>query len=285
MEGGERYFVTEVIPFDFFSRYSHILKPLGLSDYEIRVFLTLLVNGPMNYKVLGQESSVPTGKIYVVLSSLESKGFIETIQEKPKVFKAAEPKKALRRRLRQIEDDYFELELKTKEALLTLQNQYNLKYDIIQGVVSEIFVGNTSFVNKVRENLLKAEDEVLVSSDGQISGLNEKDLFGSLIGRGVSVRAIFRDSVGKDTDFFNNLLELGINIRLMEPLPAKYFVVDEKSVSLVIEGSAEPTCVQISSAPLCRVLRERFVEAWDRAKPAKRELSTKKVLSSFRLFE
>jgi sugar-specific transcriptional regulator TrmB len=278
--------MAKMIPFDFFNRYAQILKPLGLSEYETRVFLTLLMSGPLNYRVLVRESSVPTGKIYQVLATLESKGFIEVVQEKPKVFKAAEPKKALRRRLRQLEDDFLELELKTKEALLSLQSQYNLKYDIIQGLVSEIFVGSKSFGSRIQENLAKAESEVLISWNGPISGLDTKTVFGELLGRGVPVRAMFPSAAVREKSFLSGLSELGVNVRLLEILPSEYVVVDEKNVSLIIEGSSEPTCVQIHGSGLCRVLRERFTEDWEKSKPFKGEkISPAKILSSFRLFE
>ncbi|HMK94205.1 MAG TPA: helix-turn-helix domain-containing protein, partial [Candidatus Limnocylindrales bacterium] len=100
---------------DFSSRYTSILQPLGLSDYEIKVFLTLIEIGPTNYRILVKESNVPTGKIYQVLSTLESKGFIEADQGKPKLFRAIEPKKAFRRRLRQMEDDYLDLERRIRD--------------------------------------------------------------------------------------------------------------------------------------------------------------------------
>jgi sugar-specific transcriptional regulator TrmB len=275
-----------MIPFDFFNRYAHILKPLGLSEYETRVFLTLILNGPLNYRVLVREASVPTGKIYQVLATLESKGFIEVIQEKPKVFKAAEPKKALRRRLRQLEDDLLELELRTKEALLSLQTQYNLKYDLIQGLISEIYVGSTTFCGRIQESVSKAEEEVLISWDGPLSGLNTTAAFGDLISKGVSVRAIFPKISVRDKSYFSIISEQGVNLRLLETLPSKYIVVDEKSVSLIIEGLSEPTCVQIHGAGLCKVLRDRFAEEWEKAKPFAREIfSPKKAFDSFRLFE
>jgi sugar-specific transcriptional regulator TrmB len=244
------------------------------------------MSGPLNYRVLVRESGVPTGKIYQVLATLESKGFIELVQEKPKVFKAAEPKKALRRRLRQLEDDFLELELKTKEALLSLQTQYNLKYDIIQGLVSEIFVGSKSFGSRIQESLSKAENEVLISWNGPISGLDTNTVFGELRGRGVSVRAMFPNAAVREKGFLSGLSELGVDVRLLETLPSEYVVVDEKNVSLIIEGSSEPTCVQIHGSGLCRVLRERFTEDWEKSKPFTGEkISPAKILSSFRLFE
>jgi sugar-specific transcriptional regulator TrmB len=170
-----------MLPMNVFGRYSETLKNLGLSNYEIRVFLTLLMQGPMNYRSLCHESSVLTGKIYQVLSTLESKSFVEISQDRPKVLSAAEPKRAFRNRLRQIEEDFVDLELKTRDLLQTLQFQYNLKYDKIQGIVSEIFVGGAASANSIRENLLKAEDEALFSTERFSPVLQIEDLCGIVL--------------------------------------------------------------------------------------------------------
>jgi sugar-specific transcriptional regulator TrmB len=258
-----------MIPFDFFSRYSPILKSLGLSEYEIRAFLTLLMGGALNYRVLCRDSGIPTGKVYQVVSSLESKGFVETAQEKPKIFKAVEPKKALRRRLRQIEDDFFDLELKTREALQNLQLQYSLKYDEIQGIVSQIFVGGTSSARGVQENLLKAEDEVLFSSGEVCKNLNIEDLCVKLLQKGTKIKAIVSYSSLKNREIFYRLAGLGVGVRFSEYLHAKYFIIDDKCVSLLIDGENDEMCVQIHGAVLCRVLREKFFETWNKAIPIK----------------
>ncbi len=254
-----------MIPFDFFNRYSVILKNLGLSDYEIRVFLTLLLSGSLSCKVLSHDSGVPTGKIYQVLSNLESKGFVEVSQEKPKVFRAVEPKKALRRRLRQIEDDFFDLELKTREALQTLQLQYSLKYDEIQGIVSEIFDGSSSSEGKIQESLLKAEDEILFSTGEVLGRLNNQDLYKILLERGVKIRGIVSMPSLRNVEKFDRLSNLGVIIRYTDSQLAKYFVVDDKCASLLVDGHEDQTWVQIHGHILCRVLRGKFMQDWNRA--------------------
>ncbi len=260
-----------MIPFDFFNRYSLILKNLGLSEYEIRAFLALLMGGALNYRVLCRDSGIPTGKVYQVMSSLESKGFVETAQEKPKIFKAIEPKKALRRRLRQIEDDFFDLELKTREALQNLQLQYSLKYDEIQGIVSQIFVGGTSSARGIQENVLKAEDEVLFSSGEVCKNLNIEDLCVALLQRGVKIKALVSLSSTKNREVFYRLAGLGVSVRVSDFIHDRYFIVDDKCVSLLIDGENNETCVQIHGAVLCRVLREKFFDNWNKATPLKNQ--------------
>ena len=253
---------------DISSRYGPILKPLGLSDYEIRVFLALIENGPTNYRVLVKQSNVPTGKIYQVLSSLESKGFIEIDEGKPKLFRAAEPKKAFRRRLRQIEDDYLDLEHSTREVLQYLQAEYAQRYGNTQGTVTEVIVGSEAFENVVKKSLLKAQNEVLISSSELISRLHLEELIKDLSLKGVSIDAICSSLPSASGGFSNGLglldelVGLGVNVRVLESVSSKYIMVDNLTVSIFLESYEEETCVQIQSSVLCQVLRENFMLKW-----------------------
>ncbi len=220
---------------NFSSGYISILNSLGLSDYESRVFITLVGIGPTNYRVLVRESNVPTGKIYQVLSTLESKGFIEIVEGKPKLFRAIEPKKAFRRRLRQIEDDYSDLEHRIGEALQNLQFEYNQKYDKTQGIVTSIVAGSKAFESVVKENLFKAEDEVLISSSELIPRLHLEEVIQDLRMKKVCVNMLCSSARVTDNGgdgVSNLLLDLGVNSRESESIPSKYIVVDSKSVSL-----------------------------------------------------
>jgi sugar-specific transcriptional regulator TrmB len=250
---------------DFSSRYTSILKPLGLSDYEIRVFISLIEIGPTNYRALVKESKVPTGKIYQVLSTLESKGFTEVVQGTPKLFKAIEPKKAVSRRLRQIEDDYLDLEYRIREVLQNLQFEYSQKHNTAQGIVTGIIVGSDEFGSIVKENLLKAEEEVLVSSSDLISQLRLEETIKNLLLRGISINAICPNGppAKKGSNGVpNGLLGLGVNTRALGSPPSKFIIVDNKSVSLILNGYEVETCIQIQGTALCRVLRESFKETW-----------------------
>lgn len=255
---------------DFSNRYTSILKPLGLSDYEIKVFLALIEIGPTNYRVLVKESNVPTGKIYQVLSSLESKGFIEVASGKPKLFRAAEPKKAFRRRLRQIEDDCLDLESSIRAGLQNLQAEYSQRYGNTQGTVTEVIVGSEAFESAVKKNLLKAQNEVLISSSELISRLHLEELIKDLLLKGVSINAICPRLPVADNGVSNGLLDelagLGVNARVLDSVLSKYIIVDNQNVSLFLDGYEEETCVEIQSAMLCQVLRESFILNWGNAR-------------------
>lgn len=76
------------------------LRDLGLSEYEARVYRSLLRTGPTTAKQLSNASGVPMGRIYDVLNDLESAELVRSQHAgRPKQFAPVEPRTALSRLL------------------------------------------------------------------------------------------------------------------------------------------------------------------------------------------
>jgi len=67
--------------------YLEVLRELGLTKYEAKVFLTLYTFGAMTPTELSERSGVPQSWIYTVLKSLSQKGWVESIQGRPSLIK------------------------------------------------------------------------------------------------------------------------------------------------------------------------------------------------------
>lgn len=69
------------------------MKTLGLSEYEIKAYLSLLEKNPLNGYNLSKESGIPRSRIYEVLDMLKNKGMVfEEIRDKATVYYPLEPK-------------------------------------------------------------------------------------------------------------------------------------------------------------------------------------------------
>jgi len=89
------------------SRVRDAFKGLGLTDYEISIYMTLLHLGPSPASEISDDSNVPLSKIYEVLRKLEEKGFIQVrkgdLQHKTKIYSALAPNEAVQFTLQSIE--------------------------------------------------------------------------------------------------------------------------------------------------------------------------------------
>jgi len=70
-----------------------ILKQIGLTDYEVEIYLTLLSNGQMSAYALAEKAGLYRQVTYDSLKRLAEKGFVSSVTEgKTKLFKAIDPK-------------------------------------------------------------------------------------------------------------------------------------------------------------------------------------------------
>ncbi len=73
-----------------------ILREIGLSEGEIKVYLALLKRGESKKTELAKESGVSSSKVYEICSKLQKKGIVGTIvKDKKTHFQAMEPKRLL----------------------------------------------------------------------------------------------------------------------------------------------------------------------------------------------
>ena len=95
-----------------------ILKEIGLTERESRVYLALLELGKVTTGSIIKKSGVPNSKIYEILESLQNKGLVSyIIKGKVKYFQASEPKKILalfKEKERKIQEMLPELEAKRR---------------------------------------------------------------------------------------------------------------------------------------------------------------------------
>lgn len=68
----------------------HILRSLGFTDKEIRVYLTLLSGGPTSVRKLAKDTDVNRGTVYEILKSLQEKGLAGMYHKHKKQFFLAE---------------------------------------------------------------------------------------------------------------------------------------------------------------------------------------------------
>ncbi|MDP2925037.1 MAG: helix-turn-helix domain-containing protein [Nanoarchaeota archaeon] len=73
-----------------------ILKNLGLTDYEIEIFLTLIKNGPLSAYEISKKTGLYRQACYDALNRLQEKAFVSfVLKNGKKIFQAIDPEKIL----------------------------------------------------------------------------------------------------------------------------------------------------------------------------------------------
>ncbi len=123
------------------------LREFGLTEYEARVYLSLLSNGPMKVSEIAKETGVPRTKVYEAIKGLKRKGLLETFGKplkcRPLSFEASMGKiiEMEEKRLKALKDAL----LKVKEYGKTKVATIKVEEGSFQMIYPE------SVVNKLRE--------------------------------------------------------------------------------------------------------------------------------------
>jgi sugar-specific transcriptional regulator TrmB len=111
----------------------NFLNRLKLGKYEAEAYLTLIRHGPQNYKGLIELSGVPYGKIYSTLKTLDNKGWVKTMDQRPKIFCAVDPEIPLRDGINKIRNMVNELEESFQRITPRLKTLYNHSHKKVIG--------------------------------------------------------------------------------------------------------------------------------------------------------
>ena len=91
---------------DSFNEIENFLFSLKLNKYEAKTYLTLLKYGPQDLKKLNKLSGIGHRKIYSTLKSLAEKGWVASLEKKPKTFTAKYPETPLKKYLKSLKEFY-----------------------------------------------------------------------------------------------------------------------------------------------------------------------------------
>ncbi|AGB05417.1 putative transcriptional regulator [Aciduliprofundum sp. MAR08-339] len=138
------------------------LQKLGLSQYEIRAFLALLMLGVGSADVIAKNADIPRTSAYKVLDSLEEKGFVISSKGRPKMYKP-EDLEVIRRNIMNEIDELFK-KLEFVESIFMEKGEPQLVYTIY---------GTDKVMKKIAEMIDMAEREIIISTP-KISEIRRK---------------------------------------------------------------------------------------------------------------
>jgi sugar-specific transcriptional regulator TrmB len=133
------------------------LREIGLTEYEAKAYTALLNAHLSTATQVSEKSGVPRTRIYSVLESLQTKGWIRIISGVPLLFKALEPATVFEK----VKEDYAELldSIKTtlKRQVNNMKEKFVVKkFDIgLEGLKQEIRKAKTVEINNATNSFIK----------------------------------------------------------------------------------------------------------------------------------
>lgn len=215
----------------------------GLSEYEAKVYVSLVEAGAAKARKLSAMCGVPRTKVYGVLKKLTDMGLVVEIPEDPRKFSPKPPKDAFEAYLKSYQS-------KAKNLLLIISSLEralrDAKGDIPQKIDAWAIQGRQEILGKIREMLSKAKRTVKIIANENGSILVYKclnRLFDELKERGVKVRVV--TPMGSANKHALNELRYACLVELLETMLPIIFVQIDGSHTILV--NLKPDNFSISS--------------------------------------
>jgi sugar-specific transcriptional regulator TrmB len=135
------------------------MESLGLTNYEIRVYTTLLFSGSTTAAEISKKSGVPYSKIYDVLNNLYERGWTYSDNSRPQNFFPKSPSTAVEAMMVEMENSFRSYRNILINELMPIYEKTGLKEKPDIWVVS----GLLNIADKVTEIIKSSKEEILIA--------------------------------------------------------------------------------------------------------------------------
>lgn len=173
------------------SLWQKLCEHVGLSEYEAKVYISLIMEGPSTARRLSMVSGVPRTKIYGTLKKLIERGLVVEIPDTPRRFISVSPSEVF--------TPFLKLYESKVEDLYSLLSSLNRIYSRMEGMIrmrkGEIWtlIGRREILKRISEMLSRAESfvDIVTTENGLILVYKAYNkILDALIDKGVEIRII-----------------------------------------------------------------------------------------------
>ncbi len=253
------------VPLQVSEKTRRILQDLGLTDYEIKAYVSLLAHPSVQASEVSKDSDVPVSKIYEVLGNLERKGWVESQHSRPTRYFPKSPSTALQAlRLR------MEADLKANEDhLLTELMPLYEKKEIQERPDIWIIRGDYNIIAKITESIDRCKKELLVVFPPALNSVVDLVIpaLTSVNEAGANVRILMSGGVNERS---KSRISALAELRLKENMFGGGVIVDATEVILLLGRSSEnreALAIWSDHAGLASFAKNYFEFLWVEAQP------------------
>lgn len=242
------------------------LKMVGLSEYESKVYISLLVNGPMSGNETHKASGVPHGKTYNTLEKLQERGFVNVLTEKPKVFKAVDPniviEDMLEKKLNKFQDLYKNLPSK-----LESMKRIRLKAEPVSEKIQFVCEESHAMFNRLYRTTTKLLRRIYTCEERH---LDRAKIIDGLIKKGVKVQFLVTKITERGIEWSKEDIKQGVEVRYYPVENIRVNIKDDSEVIITILNPKDPkdrVYLYAQSEGLTKAMNFYFDYIWNKAKP------------------
>ena len=278
---------------------TEFLRSMGLTNYEIRAYLTLLSGGTCDARKVYQSASIPFGKVYDTLYSLEKRGLVKVQTSRPKKFMAVDPGVAVKSLLDVREKESQSLFKQAAQIEEELKRLYRAKPE--RSMFWSVAMGEDEAFSLYSTVIKEARGEILLYLDiGNLGNMNKRSgnpdvppvlkreiqLFSALMDKEVSMRNLFSGTsdqrsisrmLGMASGIPNLLHDIGaakparFEFRFTPIQADSFALIDGEKVLLDLKNPMDPgehlAGIYIWDKNLGNGLRDNFEKMWKDATP------------------
>lgn len=253
------------------------LRELGFTDYEADAYLYLVKNGASEANQIYKEVKIPFGRVYDVLNSLASKGFIEIQNSRPKKYMIKSPKISFRQlienKMEELKIEYerikdtaskLEKEISRTKPEKTFKDVFwttSVGAEDMVKTIGAMFLEVEKEVNIIPHPYLKSEVPFLISrirdvikEDIKIKILTSKDF--------IPIKLV------KDQSLVDEMMPK-IEMKVAESIDSYFGIIDNEKVVILQENPVKKdellALMKIWNPDLAGDLKIKFNEMWNKA--------------------
>jgi sugar-specific transcriptional regulator TrmB len=239
------------------------MENLGLTSYEIRVYLSLLDAGAMTASDVSKKSGVPYSKIYEVLNSLEEKGWLASDNSRPQKFFPKSPSTALEIMRAHHENNFRDSQSTIVNELMPMYTKSGMKERPEIWVVTGIM----NIAGKVNEIIQNSHHELLVALPQVAESVARplQPVLRILHDRGVKINILASAKINPETV---KALSRVADVRVKDGLFGGGVIGDGKHVVILLgesssdRGNVEPIAISADHEGLAGYAKGYFHYLW-----------------------
>lgn len=233
------------------------LKELGLTEYEAKVYTTLVKLGKSSSAEIAKESGVSYGKIYTVLGSLERKHLAKVVPEKTKKYVATDPEN-LMKLIKEKETIFEDLKEKVQEMKKI--------YEAAPKEVITIVQGKRNFYKVVKNQPQPKQYIYTVRYETERQPVWERQ-HKEYLRKGIDDKALVRYDKETEKNVKDWWIKFMPHTRKIKNEGVVMAMVDDKHMFIVFTKAN--TIMEITYKPFIKMMKKMFSETYKNAEKIK----------------